>query len=59
MSARTLTGNDVLARLATLSVAVAVALLPLLRPVGPGNSAPVDVVIVVAAIVLTLLAAIA
>lgn len=35
-------------RLAPLSVAIAVAALPLLRPVGIGNSAPVDVLIVLA-----------
>ena len=57
-SARVLPGNDALARLATLAVAVAVAMLPLLRPGGPGNSAPVDIVIVVA-IVATVLAVIA
>jgi O-antigen ligase len=40
--------QDVLARFATFSVLAAVALLPLLRPSGPGNSSPVDVVIIVA-----------
>jgi O-antigen ligase len=38
---------DVFGRFATLTVLAAVALLPVLRPSGPGNSAPVDVVIVV------------
>jgi hypothetical protein len=50
--------RDALTRFATLAVTAAVALLPLLRPVGPGNSAPVDLVIVVA-IVATLLSVIA
>jgi O-antigen ligase len=50
--------RGVLARMATLTVAVAVALLPLLRPDGPGNSAPVDLAIIVA-VGTTLLAVIA
>jgi O-antigen ligase len=45
-------------RLAPLTVAVAVAALPLLRPVGQANSAPVDVAIVLA-IAVTLLTVIA
>ena len=52
------TRSEALSRLAPLAVGVAVALLPLLRPVGPGNSAPVDIAIIFA-IGVTFLAVIA